>query len=187
MIVIPNSILFTNSVQVMTPQPPPAGPIWPLAWTTTPPWNRLDRCSREPLKPLTGVLAAPTPEVDIVSFGDSAIDFVVRYWTRSQIAIVRRTRTQVMVALKPPVTRPNSIFPTPFVLLTSLTRPNLMTTIPSPMGARQNPRKVWDRAVGSPGQGWTCHDAGSLSCLSRAGILPALQELGVTAMPMSNR
>jgi len=99
MIVIPNSILFTNSVQVMTHNPTRRTDL-AIGLDYNTPLEPARQVLQRAVETVDGVLAAPTPEVDIVSFGDSAIDFVVRYWTRSQIAIVRRTRTQVMVALK---------------------------------------------------------------------------------------
>jgi len=36
----------------------------------------------------------------VVSFGDSSIDFLVRYWTVPQTGKARRIQTQVFVALK---------------------------------------------------------------------------------------
>jgi small conductance mechanosensitive channel len=99
MIVIPNSILFTNSVQVMTHNPTRRTDL-AIGLDYNTPLEPAREVLQRAIEAVDGVLAAPTPEVDIVSFGDSAIDFVVRYWTRPQIAVVRRTRTKVMVALK---------------------------------------------------------------------------------------
>jgi small-conductance mechanosensitive channel len=99
MIVIPNSILFTNSVQVMTHNPTRRTDL-AIGLDYNTPLEPAREVLQRAVETVEGVLAAPTPEVDIVSFGDSAIDFVVRYWTRPQIAVVRRTRTRVMVALK---------------------------------------------------------------------------------------
>jgi small-conductance mechanosensitive channel len=99
MIVIPNSILFTNSVQVMTHNPNRRTDL-AIGLDYNTPLEPAQEILRRSVEQADGVLAAPPPEVDIVSFGDSAIDFVVRYWTRPEIAVVRRTRTRVMVALK---------------------------------------------------------------------------------------
>lgn len=99
MVVIPNSILFTNSVQVMTHNPTRRTDLAIGLDYSTPLEPARDVLLRS-IEQVDGVLASPTPEVDIVSFGDSAIDFIVRYWTRPEIAVVRRTRTRVMMALK---------------------------------------------------------------------------------------
>lgn len=98
-IVIPNSILFTNSVQVMTQNPTRRTDL-AIGLDYNTPLEPATAVLQRAVTEVDGVLTTPTPEVDIVSFGDSAIDFIVRYWTRPQIAIVRRTKTKVMVALK---------------------------------------------------------------------------------------
>ncbi len=52
------------------------------------------------IQDVDGVLQEPFPEIDIVDFGDSSIDFVVRYWTDSQQKQVRYVQTQAIVAIK---------------------------------------------------------------------------------------
>ena len=99
LIVIPNSILFTNSVQVMTQNPSRRTDL-AIGLDYNTPLEPAREVLQRAVEQVDGVLANPTPEVDIVGFGDSAINFIVRYWTRPQIAIVRRTKTQIMVALK---------------------------------------------------------------------------------------
>lgn len=47
-----------------------------------------------------GVLNKPDPEIDLVGFGDSSIDFVVRYWTRPRQAQVRAAQTGAIIAIK---------------------------------------------------------------------------------------
>ena len=47
-----------------------------------------------------GVLDSKSPEIDLVSFGDSSIDFIVRYWTSSRQAEVRRVQTRAILAIK---------------------------------------------------------------------------------------
>ena len=49
---------------------------------------------------LDGVLQEPFPEIDLVNFGDSSIDFVVRYWTDSPQKQVRYVQTQAIKAIK---------------------------------------------------------------------------------------
>ena len=47
-----------------------------------------------------GVLSYIDPEIDIVNFGDSSIDLVVRYWTSPQQKIVRQIQTQMIISIK---------------------------------------------------------------------------------------
>ena len=47
-----------------------------------------------------GVLDKPAPEIDLVSFGDSSIDFVVRYWTLPQQKQVRHAKTRAILSIK---------------------------------------------------------------------------------------
>jgi len=98
-VVIPNSIVFTSALQVMTA----------YAYRRTDLDIGVDYNTPLPLAVETllaavtqvdQVLDTPPPEVDIVGFGDSAIDLVVRYWTAPEQKVVRRVRTQVMIALK---------------------------------------------------------------------------------------
>lgn len=99
LIVIPNSILFTNSVQVMTHNPTRRTDL-AIGLDYNTPLEAAREVLLRAVAQVDGVLAAPAPEVDIVGFGDSAIDYVVRYWTRPPIAVVRRTKTKAIVALK---------------------------------------------------------------------------------------
>lgn len=96
---IPNAIVFTNPVRVRTAFRSRRTDLdigvdyttsLPLAKQTF--LNVIDRAD--------GVLSDPAPEVDVVGFGDSSIDFKVRYWTTPQMAEVRRIQTQVAMALK---------------------------------------------------------------------------------------
>ncbi len=98
-IVIPNSVVFTNPVEVLTERACRRTDLAiGLDYNTSLPEAKdlLERVTQQ----AEGVLADPQVEVDIVEFGGSSIDFVVRYWTRPTQAIVRRTRTAVIMALK---------------------------------------------------------------------------------------
>ncbi len=99
LVVVPNSIVFTSPVKVMTGKP----------------YRRTDLAIgvdyNTPLPGAVSTLLAaaetvdevrsnPSIEVDVVGFGDSSIDLVVRYWTYSEQKSVRRITTQMMIALK---------------------------------------------------------------------------------------
>ncbi|NJL85719.1 MAG: mechanosensitive ion channel family protein [Leptolyngbyaceae cyanobacterium SM1_1_3] len=98
-IVIPNSIVFTNSVQVRTAHQYRRTDVAIGVDYNTPLEMAIDVLVAA-ANSIDQVLENPAAEVDIVAFGDSAIDLVVRYWTAPQQAMVRRTQTQVMLALK---------------------------------------------------------------------------------------
>ncbi|NJL83075.1 MAG: mechanosensitive ion channel family protein [Chloroflexaceae bacterium] len=98
-VLIPNSTIFTSAVQVRTAfdarrtdlgvgvdYNTPLPQAQSLLWRT--------------IAGTEGVLSDPTPEIDLVNFGDSSIDFVVRYWTRPQQKQVRYVQTQAVLAIK---------------------------------------------------------------------------------------
>lgn len=98
-VVIPNAVLFTNPVQVLTAQRQRRTDLAIGVDYNTDLRLAVDTLLQAILE-IEGVLAEPKPEVDGVGFGESSIDFVVRYWTLPQKIHVRRTRTKVIIALK---------------------------------------------------------------------------------------
>lgn len=115
-VVIPNSLVFTNPVQVLTHYPSrPTDLSIGLDYTT--PLSEARQILLEALTPIEGVLAEPPIEVDLVGFGESSIEFVVRYWTLPQIAQVRRTRSRAIVALKQACDRATFTIPYPIQTL----------------------------------------------------------------------
>ena len=52
------------------------------------------------IETVEGVVNKPVPEIDLVGFGDSSIDFVVRYWTKPRQAQVRAAQTEAIIAIK---------------------------------------------------------------------------------------
>lgn len=96
---IPNAHVFTNPVRVMTASRSRRTDLAiGVDYTTSLPLAQqtfMDVVTRA-----EGVLSHPEPEIDVVGFGDSSIDFKVRYWTTPQMAEVRRIHTQVAMALK---------------------------------------------------------------------------------------
>jgi len=111
-IVIPNSILFTCEIQVLTASSHrrtdlPIG----LDYNTSLP--HAAQLLRETAATVEGVLADPAPIVDITGFGDSAINFVVRYWTHPTRAEILRVQTRMIMALKQACDRANINIPYP--------------------------------------------------------------------------
>jgi small conductance mechanosensitive channel len=98
-VVIPNAIVFTSAIQVLTDQTARRTDLAiGLDYNTSLP--RARQILLTALADIDGVLDHPPVEVDLVGFGDSSIDLIVRYWTKPQAVHVRQTRSQVIMALK---------------------------------------------------------------------------------------
>ena len=99
LVVVPNSIVFTSPVKVMTGKSYRRTDLAIGVDYNTPLSEAVSTLLRA-AKAVDEVRSNPSVEVDIVGFGDSAIDLAVRYWTNSEQKSVRRITTQMMIALK---------------------------------------------------------------------------------------
>ncbi len=99
LVVMPNSIVFTSPIQVMTGKPQRRTDLT-IGVDYNTPLSVAVKTLTAAAKSVAEVSATPSVEVDITGFGDSAIDLVVRYWTHSEQKSVRRIKTQMMLALK---------------------------------------------------------------------------------------
>jgi small-conductance mechanosensitive channel len=95
---IPNAIVFTNPVRVLTAFRSRRTDL-DIGVDYTTPLPLAKQTFLDIITRTNGVLSAPEPEVDVV-FGESSIDFKLRYWTTPQIAEVRRVKSRVAIALK---------------------------------------------------------------------------------------
>lgn len=98
-VLLPNSTVFTSAVQVRTAFNSRRTDLGVGVDYNTPLSEAAELLQRI-ITDVEGVLDNPAPEIDLVNFGDSSIDFVVRYWTLSQQNEVRRTQTKAIVAIK---------------------------------------------------------------------------------------
>jgi small-conductance mechanosensitive channel len=98
-IVIPNAIVFTSEIQVQTALPQRRTDL-PIGVDYNTPLPKAVKVLGEAAETVNGVLADPTPIVDVVGFGDSSINLMVRYWTKPTRADVLRVQTRMMIALK---------------------------------------------------------------------------------------
>ncbi|MEO1623297.1 MAG: mechanosensitive ion channel family protein [Cyanobacteria bacterium J06632_3] len=98
-VVIPNSVVFTSPVQVLTSNGMRRTDL-SIGVDYNTDLNRAKDVLMAALKKVDEVRSNPSPEVDIVEFGDSSINLIARYWTHPQQKCVRRIQTQVMVAIK---------------------------------------------------------------------------------------
>jgi len=111
-VVIPNATVFTNSIRVLTDRPYRRTDL-AIGLDYNTPLPRAVQVLLMALTDVEGVLSNPAAEVDVVGFGDSSIDFVVRYWTLPQKLHVRQTQTRVMMALKQACDQANFSIPYP--------------------------------------------------------------------------
>lgn len=98
-VVIPNATVFTNTLQVLTSLPKRRTDLEIGVDYNTPLAVAVDTLLNA-VRQVDGVESDPSAEVDIVGFGDSSINLVVRYWSIPQQPHVRRIKTQVIIALK---------------------------------------------------------------------------------------
>ncbi len=98
-VLIPNSIVFTNSVQVRTSWPKRRTDfVIGVGYATD--LAPAIALAREVISAVDGVLADPPVVVDATDFGESSVDLTVRYWTDSEQQHTLRTRSRVVVAIK---------------------------------------------------------------------------------------
>jgi small conductance mechanosensitive channel len=111
-IILPNSTVFTSAVQVRTAFDRRRTDLAVgVDYKASLP-DAL-KILQQTIVSIEGVLDNPAPEVDIVGFGESSVDFLVRYWTQSQQQMARRIQTQAIVAIKKALDRANINIPYP--------------------------------------------------------------------------
>ena len=99
MVLLPNSTVFTDAVKVVTAYPHRRTDLAVgVDYNTSLP-QASDILERT-IKNVSGVMSEPAPEIDVVNFGDSSIDFIVHYWSGSQQRQLRSVQTKAMVAIK---------------------------------------------------------------------------------------
>ena len=99
MVLVPNSDVYTSAVRVRTAFDQRRTDLAVgVDYNTSLPEakNILQRT----IEKVEGVLDNKSPEIDLVGFGDSSIDFVVRYWTHPRQPQVRQIQTRAIIAIK---------------------------------------------------------------------------------------
>ena len=98
-VLIPNSFVFTNSVQVRTAFAKRRTDfIVGVAYDSD--LATATELARKTIAAVEGVLPDPPVVVDATDFGESTIDLTVRYWTDSEQQHTLRTRSRVVIAIK---------------------------------------------------------------------------------------
>lgn len=111
-VLIPNSVVFTSPIHVLTAMPHRRTDI-EVGVDYNTPLPQAVQIMREAVNSVDEVLTQPEPEVDIVAFGESSINLMLRYWTLPQKIHVRRVRTKVIIAVKAACDRANISIPYP--------------------------------------------------------------------------
>ncbi|USR90009.1 mechanosensitive ion channel family protein [Phormidium yuhuli AB48] len=111
-VLIPNSIVFTSPVTVLTAFSSRRTDL-AIGVDYNTPLPMAVQVLKEALDGVEGIMTEPEVEVDVVGFGDSSIDLLVRYWTLPQRLEVRRAQTRVMIALKAACDRADISIPYP--------------------------------------------------------------------------
>ena len=98
-VLLPNSTVFTDAVKVMTAYSFRRTDLSVgVDYNTSLP--EAIEVLKATIQDVDGICQEPAPEIDLVNFGDSSIDFVVRYWTNPQQKQVRHIQTKAIVAIK---------------------------------------------------------------------------------------
>ncbi|MEW6497621.1 MAG: mechanosensitive ion channel family protein [Cyanobacteriota bacterium] len=132
-ILLPNSTVFTSAVQVRTAYGKRRTDL-EVGVDYNTPLSEAAALLQETIMDVEGVLSDPVPEIDLVSFGDSSIDFVVRYWTLPQQKQVRYVKTKAIISINKAFNRVGISIPYPIRTLYFYDQQRFNDSSPSPDG-----------------------------------------------------
>jgi len=98
-VLLPNSTVFTDAVKVSTAYDSRRTDL-AVGVDYNTPLSEAIAILTGTIAKIAGVRETPSPEVDVVNFGDSSIDFIVRYWTSPQKKQQRNVQTKAMIEIK---------------------------------------------------------------------------------------
>ena len=111
-VVIPNSTVFTSVVRVRTAFNHRRTDLAVgVDYNTS--LSQASNILERTISQVEGVLDSPAPEIDLVGFGDSSIDFMIRYWTLPQQKQVRHVQTRAILSIKQAFDEANINIPYP--------------------------------------------------------------------------
>ncbi|VEP13827.1 Small-conductance mechanosensitive channel [Hyella patelloides LEGE 07179] len=111
-ILIPNSDVFTSAVRVRTAYNQRRTDLAVgVDYNTSLP--KAKSILQKTIEGVEGVSDDKSPEIDLVGFGDSSIDFIVRYWTNSRQLQVRQVQTRAIMGIKEALDAANIGIPYP--------------------------------------------------------------------------
>jgi small-conductance mechanosensitive channel len=133
-ILMPNSEVFTSAVQVRTAYDNRRTDLAVgVDYNTS--LNQARKILQETIGNVEGVLDNPKPEIDLVGFGDSSIDFIVRYWTTPRQPQVRQTQTRAIIEIKKAFDAADISIPYPIRTLYFFNQDKYNDYLPSPNGS----------------------------------------------------
>ncbi|MDJ0729751.1 MAG: mechanosensitive ion channel family protein [Crocosphaera sp.] len=111
-VLLPNSTVFTSAVQVRTAFNHRRTDLGVGVDYNTP-LPKAKAILLKTIYEIDDILETPEPEVDLVNFGDSSIDLIVRYWTAPSQVVVRRVQSEAIMAIKAALDAANINIPYP--------------------------------------------------------------------------
>ncbi|MDJ0568261.1 MAG: mechanosensitive ion channel family protein [Pleurocapsa sp. MO_192.B19] len=111
-ILMPNSEVFTSAVRVRTAFNQRRTDLAVgVDYNTSLPEAK--HILQKTIESVEGVLDNKPAEIDLIGFGDSSIDFIVRYWTHPRQPQVRQVQTRAIMAIKEALDAANIGIPYP--------------------------------------------------------------------------
>ena len=111
-ILLPNATVFTDAVKVRTAYVSRRTDL-AVGVDYNTPLSEAVEILHKTMKRVEGVLSNPITEIDLVNFGDSSIDFIVRYWTYPEQKEVRHVQSRAIIAIKKAFDEANINIPYP--------------------------------------------------------------------------
>ena len=112
-VIVPNAIVLTNSVRVLTAMPHRRTDLPLILDYDTEPSLAIETLFKA-ISEVEGVLSQPTPEVDISGINDGSLHLILSAIGRCRnFSLVRRTKTRAVVAIKAECDRSGMRIPQP--------------------------------------------------------------------------
>lgn len=138
-ILVPNSDVFTSAVRVRTAFNQRRTDLAVgVDYNTSLPEAK--QILQKTIEKVEGVLENKAPEIDLVGFGDSSIDFIVRYWTSPRQPQVRQIQTLAIIAIKDALDEANIGIPYPIRTLYFYNQDKYNDFVPSNNNNNENIR-----------------------------------------------
>lgn len=111
-VLLPNANVFTNAVRVRTAYVSRRTDLAVgVDYNTS--LSKASQILADAIATVPGVLSEPAPEIDLVEFGDSSMNLILRYWTLPEQKQTRQVKTRAMMAIKTAFDAADIIIPYP--------------------------------------------------------------------------
>ena len=147
-ILMPNSEVFTSPVRVRTAfEQRRTDLAVGVDYNTSLPEAK--SILQRTIEGVDGVLDHKPAEIDLVGFGDSSIDFIVRYWTHPRQPQVRQVQTRAIMAIKEALDAANIGIPYPIRTLYFYNQDQYNDYMPDNTNHNHNNGRQGDRSYAS--------------------------------------